>query len=195
MEFVKYFTPVGFPNFTQEKSVNRDIFGQELRIEDVLLIYFEQIVSFCAIIYSNTNSPQLFCENSSLNLANFTDRVIFTSPKIFYTIVTCDKFHFCIDLVILISFHKMQYSVLESSHQFYMNLGQHIFDYMGLTPWGETGTPHSHLISSSGPGRSATSDHNQPTLSTSSPSSNIKCTWVLKMIGCIDVGAFSVHHI
>ena len=63
---------------------------------------------------------------------------------------------------------------------------------MGLTPWGETGTPHSHLISSSGPGRSATSDHNQPTLSTSSPSSNIKCTWVLKMIGCIDVMALLV---
>ena len=42
-----------------------------------------------------------------------------------------------------------------------MNLRQHIFDYMGLTPWGETGTPHSHLISSSGPGRSATSDHMQ----------------------------------
>ena len=74
-----------------------------------------------------------------------------------------------------------------------MNLRQHIFDYMGLTPWGETGTPHSHLISSSGPGRSATSDHNQPTLSTSSPSSNIKCTWVLKMIGCIDVGALLVY--
>ena len=34
-------------------------------------------VSFYAIIYSNTNSLRLFCENSSLNLANFTDRVIF----------------------------------------------------------------------------------------------------------------------
>ena len=44
----------------------------------------------------------------------------FTRPKIFYTSVTCDtcdKFHVCIGLVILISFHKMQYSVLESSHQ------------------------------------------------------------------------------
>ena len=33
---------------------------------------------FCAIIYSNTNILQLFCENSSLNSANFTDRAIFT---------------------------------------------------------------------------------------------------------------------
>ena len=43
----------------------------------VLLIYFEQIVSFCAIFYSNTNSLQLFCENSNLNSANFTERVFF----------------------------------------------------------------------------------------------------------------------
>ena len=30
-----------------------------------------------------------------------------------------------------------------------------------ITPRGCLGTPHSHLISSSGPGRSATSDHMQ----------------------------------
>ena len=68
--------------------------------------FFVQIVSFCAIIYSNTKSLQLFCENSSLNSANFTDRVIFAlglkknfpSPKIFYKHVIfyfCDKFHAC----------------------------------------------------------------------------------------------------
>ena len=50
------------PKFYLRKRVNRDIFGQELRMKKVLLIYFEQIVSFCAIIYSNTNSLQLFCE-------------------------------------------------------------------------------------------------------------------------------------
>ena len=44
-------------------------------MENVLLIVFEQIVSFCAIVYSNTSSLKLFCENSSLNLANFTYRV------------------------------------------------------------------------------------------------------------------------
>ena len=51
MVFGKSFTPVGFLNFTPEKCVNRDIFGQKLRMEDVLLIYFEQNVIFCAIIY------------------------------------------------------------------------------------------------------------------------------------------------
>ena len=64
-----------FLNFTLEKQVDLDIFGPEMKNEDVLLIYFEQIVSFCAIIYPNTNSLKLFSENSSLNLANF--RVVF----------------------------------------------------------------------------------------------------------------------
>ena len=53
-------------------------FGQKLSMEDVLLIHFEQIVSFCAIIYSNTNTLRLFCENSSLNPASFTDNVFFS---------------------------------------------------------------------------------------------------------------------
>ena len=35
---------------TQEKRVNRDIFGQTLRMEDVLPIYYEQNLSFFAII-------------------------------------------------------------------------------------------------------------------------------------------------
>ena len=43
-------------NFTLEKQVNRDIVGNKLRIGDVSLIYFGQVVSFCAIIYPNKNS-------------------------------------------------------------------------------------------------------------------------------------------
>ena len=31
---------VRFPNFSREKRINRDIFGQKLRMEDVSLIYF-----------------------------------------------------------------------------------------------------------------------------------------------------------
>ena len=54
-----------------------DIYGQKLRIVDVLLISFEQIVNFCAIIHSNTNSVQLFCEKSSLNLESFTELALF----------------------------------------------------------------------------------------------------------------------
>ena len=50
LEFAKSFTPVSFKkvNFTREKRVKRNIFGQELRMEDASLIYFEQ---FCTIIY------------------------------------------------------------------------------------------------------------------------------------------------
>ena len=33
-------------DFNREKRVNRTIFGETFRMEDVLLIYFEQIVSF-----------------------------------------------------------------------------------------------------------------------------------------------------
>ena len=51
MEFVKCFTRVRF--------------------------YFEQIVSIFENSYSNTKSIQLFCEKSSLNWANFRERVIF----------------------------------------------------------------------------------------------------------------------
>ena len=51
LEFVKFFTPVAskipkFFNSTREKRIYRDIFGQKLRMGDVLLIHFEQIVSF-----------------------------------------------------------------------------------------------------------------------------------------------------
>ena len=43
-------------NFTREKCVNCDIFGQQMRMVEVLLIFFEQIVRFC----ENTNSFQSF---------------------------------------------------------------------------------------------------------------------------------------
>ena len=66
---------------------------QTLRIEDVLLIYSEHIVRFRAIIYSNTNSVQLFCENSSVALAQNWQCFVLIHPKTFYTSATCDKFH------------------------------------------------------------------------------------------------------
>ena len=39
-----------FFNFTWEVRVNRDIFGKKMKMENILLIYFEQIVSFCTQI-------------------------------------------------------------------------------------------------------------------------------------------------
>ena len=75
-----------------------------------------KLVSFFATFYSNTNSIQLFCVNSSLNSANFTDRVIFCIIywkfdlrwKIFYPNVVfdfCDKFHVCLFVPPLHVFH------------------------------------------------------------------------------------------
>ena len=73
-------------------------------MEDVLLTYFEQVVSFCAIIFSITNSIQLFCEHSSLNSANFIDSFFRVNswkfnpnPKIFTSVTCdfCDKFLDC----------------------------------------------------------------------------------------------------
>ena len=99
-----YTSKIEIKQFFPRKCVNRNIFGQQLRMEDVLLIYFEQNVSFCAIIYSKTKSLQLFYESSSRNSANFKGRVFvcdtswkfYPSPKIFdksVTFATCDKFH------------------------------------------------------------------------------------------------------
>ena len=87
-------------NLSREKRVNRAIFGPKFWMNDVFLIYFDQIISFLAIIFSNTNSLKLFCENSSLNSTNFTDNVIsrvnswkfYPSRTIIYT---SDKFHVC----------------------------------------------------------------------------------------------------
>ena len=74
LELVKSFTQVRFQkiNSTQEKRAYCDIFGQQLRMEDVLLIYYQFSCN-----YLHTNSLQLFCGNFSLNLTNFTERVIF----------------------------------------------------------------------------------------------------------------------
>ena len=52
-------------NFTRRKLVNRDILDHKMRMEDVLPIHFEQIVSFCAIINSITKKGQLLVTNST----------------------------------------------------------------------------------------------------------------------------------
>ena len=61
VEYAKCFSPV------KRRQVNCNVFWQQLE-------NFERSVIFCANIYSNTN---LFCENSRLNSANFTERVVF----------------------------------------------------------------------------------------------------------------------
>ena len=78
--------------FYLRKRVNRDIFGQELRMKNVLLIYFEQIVSFCAIIYSNTNSLQLFCANWQISQVGYFFALIlenFTQVQEYLTYSNC----------------------------------------------------------------------------------------------------------
>ena len=95
-----------FLNFTREKRANRDIFGQLLTTKIFFFIPFEQIVSFCAIIYSNTNSIQLFCKNSSLSwvivCVNFL--TFYPSPKMFLTNVIIKN----IIVINFFSFRKKQ---------------------------------------------------------------------------------------
>ena len=96
---ISYTIKIPKKSILTEKKGNRDIFGQKLKMGFVF--------THLSINYSNTNSLRLFCDNSILNSANFTERVIFCghswkfypSSKIFYTSVTCatcDKFHVCL---------------------------------------------------------------------------------------------------
>ena len=76
---------------TPNMNIVRGILRKNIRVFGVE--YTFQIVGCCAIFYSNTNSVQLFWENSTLNLANFTELVIFRvkswrfypSPKTFHS--------------------------------------------------------------------------------------------------------------
>ena len=84
--------------FTQEKRRNCNFFGTILRMEDVLLIFFEQIASLCQI---NPSYFVITYNNSGLIPTNYTDRVIFCvtsctfypSPKQFYASGASGKFH------------------------------------------------------------------------------------------------------
>ena len=60
-----------FLYFTQEKQVNRDIFGKNMRMEDVLLIYFEQF--FPTQIQTKSTCFLKSYNISSLNWANYTE--------------------------------------------------------------------------------------------------------------------------
>ena len=78
-------------SITPNMNIVRGILRKNIRVFGVE--YTFQIVGCCAIFYSNTNSVQLFWENSTLNLANFTELVIFRvkswrfypSPKTFHS--------------------------------------------------------------------------------------------------------------
>ena len=85
---IKCFTQVNF-QFYPKKCVHRNIFGKQLRIQDVLFTYFEQVVSLFANFYSNTKSLQSFCAKSSLISANFTERVICQIPSLVITTHCC----------------------------------------------------------------------------------------------------------
>jgi len=83
-----------FLKFTQETRVNRNMFGKKMRVEYVLLIYFEQIDSFYTQIYSNSTYFVKTFNYSILNSPKYTERVIFSvnswqfSPTSLVTLVT-----------------------------------------------------------------------------------------------------------
>ena len=50
-----------FVNFTWEKRVNRDLFGQKLRMDDVFLIYFEKNCQFsCNYLLTQIQTHSIF---------------------------------------------------------------------------------------------------------------------------------------
>ena len=77
---IKCFTQVNF-QFYPKKCLHRNIFGKQLRIQDVLFTYFEQVVSLFANFYSNTKSLQLFCAKSSLISTNFHRKANLSNSK------------------------------------------------------------------------------------------------------------------
>ena len=94
-----------YSNVAREKRVNGDIFGKKWEWR---MFYSSILIKFSVFVQLSTQictkSLHLFFENSCLNSATFTERVIFgvnswqfyLSPKIFYTrttCATCDKFH------------------------------------------------------------------------------------------------------
>ena len=100
MDFLKSFTQVWFPNFSilSEKTGKSWHFWTKLKMEEVLLIHFEQIGKLSSQIQTHSSC--------FVKQANFTDNVIsrvnswklYPSPKILYTsatCATCDKFHVC----------------------------------------------------------------------------------------------------
>ena len=58
VEFVKCYTKARFPisKCSQRKSINRDIFGKKLRMEDALVVYFEQIEQIVSF-YTQIQNP------------------------------------------------------------------------------------------------------------------------------------------
>ena len=76
-------------------------------MEDILLIYFEQIVSFWTQIQTNSSYFVNTYNNSCLTSATNTERVIFQvnswkyylNPKLFYLNAIRDKFHVCNQIV------------------------------------------------------------------------------------------------
>ena len=78
LEFVKSFTPVRFQKnsiLPEKKRVNHGIFGQESQMDDVLLIDFEQVVSFCAFtdLTSLSLNNSLTCPEMFVDWLNVMD--------------------------------------------------------------------------------------------------------------------------
>ena len=88
----------GYEKLNQKKClrINCDIFGQKME-RKIFYLYILYKLSVFVQLSTQIKTHLLFCENSSLNLVNCTDRVVlcvsswkfYMSPQIFYTIATC----------------------------------------------------------------------------------------------------------
>ena len=85
-----------FFSFTQKKRVNREFFGKIIENGGCFPhLFWTEFQFLCNYLL------QVFCENSSLNSANFTERVFFriSSQKYSYTSAIRDKFCVCCNII------------------------------------------------------------------------------------------------
>ena len=88
----------GYEKLNKKKClrINCDIFGQKME-RKIFYLYILNKLSVFVQLSTQIKTHLLFCENSSLNSVNCTDRVVlrvsswkfYMSPQIFYTIATC----------------------------------------------------------------------------------------------------------
>ena len=88
----------GYEKLNKKKClrINCDILGQKME-RKIFYLYILNKLSVFVQLSTQIKTHLLFCENSSLNSVNCTDRVVlrvsswkfYMSPQIFYTIATC----------------------------------------------------------------------------------------------------------
>ena len=95
-----------FFSFTQKKRVNRDFLGKIIENGGCFPhLFWPEFQFLCNYLL------QVFCENSSLDSANFTERVFFrnSSQKYSYTSAIRDKFCVCCNIIFFLKITRLRF--------------------------------------------------------------------------------------